>query len=105
MKVVAKIDHNRVFCEVTREEIALLNGFRTAYEKGCEIDKLMTVNAECDLKKMVTTSQFVRNLRKDVLEKAKFQLENTICQIEETMDEVSKLELFNIIQGDEQIGN
>lgn len=104
MKVIAKVDNNRVICEVSRDEIALLNGFRTAYEKGCEIDRLMAVNSECDLKKMVTTSQFVRNLRKDVLLKAKVQLENTIGQIEETIDEVSKLELFDIIKDEEQFG-
>jgi len=104
MKVIAKIDNSRVICEVSREEIALLYGFKTVYEKGCDIEKLMAVGNECDLKKMVATSQFVRNLRKDVLEKAKFQLENTICQIEDTMDEVSKLELFSVLKDEEQIG-
>jgi hypothetical protein len=104
MKVIAQIDRNTVMCQVSRDEIALLNGFKTPWDKGCLIDDLMRVGSECDLKKMVTTSQFVRNLRKDVLEKARVQLENTICQIEETMDEVAKLELFDVLKDEEQIG-
>ena len=34
MKVIANIDSNRVLCEVTVGELALLHGFRTQYDNA-----------------------------------------------------------------------
>lgn len=104
MKVIAKMDNYVVLCEVTREEMAWLNGFRTAYEKGCDVEKLMAVGAECNLKRMVNTSQFVRGMRSDTLKQTKEKLESAIKQIDTAMEVVSGLEVFNILSEEEQIG-
>jgi hypothetical protein len=104
MKVVAKISDNLVLCEVSREEIAFLNGFRSVYEKDCHINKLMDVGAECNLQKMVHTSQFVRGLRTDLLKRTKGDLEQSIAQIDSAIEVVSGLEIFNILSENEQVG-
>jgi hypothetical protein len=101
MKVIANVDSNRVLCEVSIEELAWLNGFSSKYEQGCDIRKLTTVGEECKLDKMVTTSRFVRNLRKDVLSQVKLKLEQAVTDLDDSIFEVSKLELFEIIKTDE----
>lgn len=104
MKVIAKIDNGMVLCEVSREEIAFLNGFRTAYEKNCDTEKLMAVGAECNLKKMVNTSQFVRGMRTDTLKQTKEKLEQAIKQIDDAMGVIAGIDVFNILAEEEQIG-
>lgn len=104
MKVIAKIDSNRVLCEVSMEELALLNGFRSSYETGFSKDRASEVGAECNLRKMVNTSQFVRGLRPETLKKAKEGMEKIISQLDDAMETVSGLELFNILTEEKQIG-
>lgn len=105
MKVIAKIDSSRVLCEVSIEELAFLNGYRTSYEKEFNRDHASQVGAECNLKRMVTTSQFVRGLRPDTLKKAKEGLEKIISQLDDTMETVASLEIFNILNEEKQIGD
>lgn len=104
MKVIAKIDSNRVMCEVTKEELAYLNGFRSTYDSGF-LASMSEVGAECNLSKMVTTSRYVRNLRPDTLKKTKATLEQAIDQVDAAMEIVSGLELFDTLSGSEQIGD
>jgi hypothetical protein len=105
MKVIAKVDNARVLCEVTIEEIALLNGFRSQYDAGFIKDIMIEVGAECNLKKMVATSQFVRSLRPDTLKKAKEGMEKIISQLDDTLEIVSSLEIFNTLSEEKQIGD
>jgi hypothetical protein len=105
MKVIAKIDGSRVLCEVTIEELAFLHGFRTAYDNGFNRDQASLVGSECNLKKMVATSQFVRGLRPDTLKKAKEGMEKIISQLDDTIEIVGSLEIFNILNEEKQIGD
>ena len=105
MKVIAKVDVNRVLCEVTIEELAFLNGYRSTYEEGCNKEHISMVGAECNLKKMVNTSRFVRGIRPDTLKKTKEQLEKLISDLDDTMETVASLELFNILTEEQQIGD
>lgn len=104
MKVIAKVDNTRVLCEVSMEELAFLNGYRSSYEHGFDKAKMSEVGAECNLRKMVSTSQFVRSLRPDTLRVAKQGLEKIISQLDDTMEIVSSLEIFNTLSGEKQIG-
>ena len=104
MKVIAKVDNTRVLCEVSIEELAFLNGFKSPYGEGFNKEALSAVGTECNLKRMVTTSQFVRGLRPDILKKAKDNLEKILSDLDNTMETVSGLELFNILQEEKQIG-
>lgn len=101
MKIIAKIDSNKVLCEVSDEELALLNGFRSKYDEGCRIQDLTQVGAECNLVKMAATSRYVRSMNKNTLKDAKGKLEDSIKIIEAAMDEVNKLSLFEVIKGEE----
>ena len=98
MKVIAKVDRERVLVEATIDELALLNGFRSRYEDGFNSTTMTEVNTELNIQKMVTTSQYVRGLRKEVLEKAKERLENAIERLDESMEEVSKLTIFETLK-------
>lgn len=105
MKVIAKVDVTRVLCEVSMEELAFLNGFRSTYDEGCNKEDISRVGAECNLKKMVNTSRFVRGIRYDTLKKTKDQLEKLISDLDDTMETVASLELFNILNEEKQIGD
>ena len=105
MKVIAKVDANRVLCEINTEELAFLNGYRSAYESGFNKEKMMEVGSECNLKRMVTTSQFVRSIRPEVLKQTKERLEKLVNDLDNTMETVASLEIFNILQDSEQIGD
>ena len=104
MKVIAQVDSNRVLCEVNVEELAFLHGFRSQYDQGFKNAHAMTVGAECNLKKMVTTSQYVRGLRPKTLKDTKEKLEKALAEIDNAMEIVSGLEVFNILQDEPQIG-
>ena len=104
MKVIAKVDNTRVLCEVSIEELAFLNGYNSAYQQGFNKELMSAVGTECNLKRMVTTSQFVRSLRPDVLKKTKENLEKLIRDLDSTMETVAGLEIFNILQEEKQIG-
>lgn len=103
MKVIAQIDNGRVLCEVDAQELAMLNGFRSQYDSGYKNADAMKIGAECNLKKMVTTSQFVRSIRPKSLKETKEKLEKAISQIDEAMEVVSGLEVFNILSEEQQI--
>ena len=103
MKVIAQIDNGRVLCEVTIEELAFLHGFRSQYDDGFKNAHAMEVGTECNLKKMVNTSQFVRSLRPRTLEETKKKLEQAIDQIDDAMKVVSGLEVFSILSEEPQI--
>lgn len=93
MKIIAKVDSNRVLCEVTNEELALLNGFRSTYDTGFE-RKLLEVGSECNLSKMVATSQFVRTMDTKVIEHINKSLEEAMKKVNEAGDFVNKLNIF-----------
>ena len=103
MKVIAQIYNNRVLCEVTLEELAFLHGFRSQWDTGFKNANAMSVGAECNLKKMVNTSQFVRGLRSKTLEETKDKLEKAIKEIDTAMEIVSGLEVFQILSEEPQI--
>ena len=103
MKVIAQIDNGRVLCEVDAQELAMLNGFRSQYDSGYKNADAMKIGAECNLKKMVTTSQFVRSLRAKTLKETKEKLEKAITEIDTAMEIVSGLEVFNILSEEQQI--
>jgi hypothetical protein len=98
MKVIAKIDRERVLVEANIEELALLNGFRSRYDQGFDSSKMTEVNNELNIQKMVTTSQYVRGMRKHVLEKAKVELEKAIENLDNSMEEISKLTIFETLK-------
>lgn len=98
MKVIAKIDRERVLVEATIDELALLNGFKSRYEQGFDSHKMSEVNSELNIQKMVTTSQYVRGLRQEVLEKAKRELEKAIERIDTSAEEISKLTIFETLK-------
>jgi hypothetical protein len=104
MKVIAKVDSTRVLCEVSIEELAFLNGFRNSYDNGFNKERMSEVGTECNLKKMVSTSQFVRSLRPDTLRVAKQGLEKIISQLDDTMETIASLEIFNLLNEEKQIG-
>ena len=103
MKVIAQVDSMRVLCEVTIEELAFLHGFRSQYDSGFKTMNATQVGSECNLKKMVTTSQFVRSMRAKTLKDTKEKLEKAISEIDTAMEIVSGLEVFNILQDEPQI--
>ena len=103
MKVIAKMDNDRVLCEVNIAELAMLNGYRNQYDSRCNAPTISAVGAECNLNKMVNTSRFVRGLRTDTLIKTKEKLEMVINEIDAATELVSALEIFNVLSEDPQI--
>lgn len=104
MKVIAKVDSTRVLCEVSIEELAFLNGFRSTYADGFNKEHMSAVGTECNLNKMVATSRFVRGVRNETLAATKQKLEEAIKHLDGAMDTISSLEIFNILSEEKQIG-
>lgn len=94
MKVIAKIDNGKVLCEVSVEEIAMLNGFRSTYDSDFS-RSLCDVGAECNLNKMVITSQYVRTMDTKVIEHISKSLQDAMDKVTEAGDFVNKLNLFD----------
>lgn len=94
MKVIAKIDNERVLCEVSRGELANLNGFRHPFDKNCDMEKLMRVGNECEIQKMVSTSSFIRSLPDATLKKIQSDLKSTLDTLEKTIETAHSLTLF-----------
>jgi hypothetical protein len=94
MKVIAKIDNGTVLCEVSIEEIAQLNGFRNQYDTSFS-KSLCDVGAECNLNKMVTTSQYVRTMDTKVIEHISKSLQDAMDKVTEAGNFVTKLNLFD----------
>ncbi len=105
MKVIANIDNNRVLCEVSIQELAYLNGFRAYYEAGFDKKTVTTVGYECDITKMVATSQFVRGIRKDSLAKAVEKIEEILVGLEEAQDVITEMEAFSILKDEKLVGD
>jgi tRNA(Leu) C34 or U34 (ribose-2'-O)-methylase TrmL len=105
MKVIAKVDKSRVLCEVTTDELALLNGFSSRYDPKFNRDAAMEVGTECNLTRMANTSKFVRNMRKSTLLEAKKLLESMVSGIDDTVDTMTALELFSTLTGEEQLSD
>lgn len=103
MKVIAQVDSNRVLCEVDAQELAFLHGFRSQYDSGYNNVNAMKVGNDCNIKKMVTTSQFVRGLRPKTLKETREKLEKALKEIDTAMEIVSGLEVFNILADEPQI--
>jgi hypothetical protein len=103
MKVIAKVSNTAFICEVSDEEIALLNGFRSKYDDGCVMQNLTVVGAECNLSKMAATSRYIRSMNKDTLKNAKDRLEDGIKTIDAAMTEISKLDLFGILSEEQKL--
>jgi hypothetical protein len=94
MKVIAKVDNGKVLCEVSVDEIAQLNGFRNQYASGFN-RSLCDVGNECNLNKMVITSQYVRTMDTKVIEHISKSLQDAMDKVTEAGDFVNKLNLFD----------
>jgi len=99
MKVIAQVNDYTVLCEVDVEEMAFLKGFssRHAYDNHFGSGHLLRIGSTCDLKKIVNTSRSVKNMRKDTLERAKQRLAEAITQIDQAMETVDELQIFDIL--------
>ena len=93
MKIIAKVDDNRVLCEVSIDELALLNGFRGRYDSSFD-KRLYEVGSECNISKMVATSQFVRTMDTKVIEHINKSRKEAMDKVNEAGDLVDKLNLF-----------
>jgi hypothetical protein len=100
MKVIAKVDSGRVLCEVSVDEIAQLNGFRSQYDSGFS-KSLCDVGVECNLNKMVTTSQYVRTMDTKVIEHISKSLQDAMDKVSEAGDFVNKLNLFDKLKNNQ----
>lgn len=103
MKVIAKVDSGRVLCEVTVEELAFLNGFPSMFDQGFNKAVKSEVGAECDIKRMVNTSKFVRSIRASTIEKTKQALERAINELDVAASTIAEAEVFAIIKDTETI--
>lgn len=91
MKVIAKISADSVLCEVTRHEIALLQGHLHHYD----MDKhSMEVGSELQLKKIATTSRFIRSTSKEKLKLLQKELQSLTDGVDEAINTVESLNLF-----------
>lgn len=100
MKVIAETA-NGVMLEASKEEIALILGFRNMYADGFKSD-MVKIGKEIPIVKIDKVSRFVRTLEKDKLMHIKDQLTLAINGIDAAADAVSEVTLFATLAEDEK---
>lgn len=101
MKIIATIDSDTFMVEASKSELALLCGFRNYYDDGFAKIPLKA-GLELDLKKMATTSEFIRNIDKDRLQKIKATLASTITDIDKAVENIQAVTLLETLKEDIQ---
>lgn len=105
MKVIAKMNDDTVLCEVSADEVANLNGFRSRYDSGCNVRSLMEVGTIFNINKMVATSQFMRSIRRDVIDETKKKLQQAIESLDNANETISELDTFRILADLKLVGD
>lgn len=101
MKVVAKINEDTVLCEVSRDEITLLSGHFSTSERGFTINRYMEVGSELQLRKIATTSRFIRTTSKEKLKLLHEELQTLLISVDKAIDTVDSLNLFTNLSEEE----
>lgn len=101
MKIIATIDKESFMVQASKEELALLCGFRTMYDD--EFTKLrLAAGTELQLKKMAATSEFIRNIDQGRLQTVKQKLVDTISEIDKAVEAIQSVTIFETLKEDIQ---
>ena len=95
MKVIATTV-NGVLCEVSKEELAYLNGYNSILERGFDLTTHMAVGTEINIKRMVETAKFIKTLQPELLVK----MENVLCKMLGDVQQAKKIVSEHNIQVD-----
>jgi len=95
MKIVAKMDNNKVLCTVSGDEIARLRGFNSLYDNKFNTSVELNIGNEIDLKTAFDTLDILRNFDKKQIK----NLYNVIKKMETeyscVLEAYQKLMLFD----------
>ena len=98
MKIIAKIDNERVLVELTRTEISRIHG--QAYDYTKFSDHWMAVGAEMDLNALCSTLEALRQLDSAKIENARKQLEQAMAMVSQCKTNLEALMLFDKLKED-----
>lgn len=96
MKIIGKTISGFIL-DADNDEIALLMGFRNTYDEGMKSIKL-NIGAEMDLRKMAATSEFLRTVDKDKLNRLKEQLSDAINDIENAQEAIQAIQAITLFE-------
>lgn len=99
MKIIATINSSTYLCEITTTELALLQGFKNAYDPLFK-EKSRGINEEFDITKGINTLDTVRNLDRDRIELVITKLQLLVSSMTEIKDVVDGLNLFDTLSKD-----
>lgn len=100
MKIIATTKNGWIL-EATKDEVALMMGYRTAYEDEFKNAKV-TIDTEMQLGRLAATSEFLRNIDKDRLKEFKNRMEYIMVDIDKAIDTVQQLTIFEKIKDAEK---
>ena len=98
MKIIAKVDENKFFCELSRNELALMVGLEHAYDIDSDDIK---VGEEIDLARIIKASLWVRNLDGKHLNQTISQIKEVLAGVEKVKETAVALNLFNKLAEDQ----
>lgn len=96
MKIIANTSSGYLL-EATKEELALIMGFRNSYSTGFNND-MLHIGTDIEIDKIDKVSRFVRNLDKDRLQSIKKDLTCTIEEIDNAIDLTQSITLFATLE-------
>lgn len=99
MKIVATTKRG-VMVEASKNEMALIMGFRSEYADGFKSDSL-NIGREVEIDKIDKISKFVRTLDTDKLTKIKDNLQEVVNEIDKAVDTTQQLTLFAKLEEEE----
>ena len=96
MKIIANTSSGYLL-EATKEELALIMGFRNSYSTGFNND-MLHIGTNIEIDKIDKVSRFVRNLDKDRLQSIKGSLESAITELDNAVDLTQNITLFAMLE-------
>jgi len=95
MKIIAKVDSEKLFCEITRDEIALMLGIEHAYD--IDPDDI-TVGENIDLARIIKATRLIRSLDERHLVNIIAEMKNALTVVEKVKETLGALTLFDKIR-------
>jgi len=95
MKIVAKMDNNKVLCTVNGDEIAKLRGFNSVYDTKFNTSVELNIGNEIDLKTAFDTLNILRNFDRKHIKDLHNVIKKMETEYSHVLEAYQKLMLFD----------
>jgi|FreactcultuFSWF8_1027224.scaffolds.fasta_scaffold02124_4 hypothetical protein len=95
MKIIAKVDETKFFCEIDKDELANVLGYRGTWDMNNEEN--LSVGSEVNLARVIKAAHWLRTIDENHLIKLTSELNSMLAGVEKVKDTAHALNLFNML--------